>query len=149
MHPDHVAKLLKSPRLAGAENTPVPTQPSRPVDIYDAAMDTAFEQAAATYEAGKSNWRYDGESPLQAISVHPVGRLWLAAWEIRLLGGWDHKAREHANLLLPVLRNSESPFVLDLVFRALRSIHKNSQSSLGPELTAELGEALENHAVRM
>ena len=149
MHPDHIAKLLKNSKLAGVEHpSTVPPDPPRLVHTYDASMDAAFEQAAATYEAGKSNWRYDGESPLVALSVHPIGKLWYVAWAACLLGGSESKAREHANLLIPVLRNSKSSFVLDLTFRALRSIHRNFQSSLGPELYAELGDALATHAVR-
>jgi hypothetical protein len=141
---------LKNPKLAGVEHPPstIPPDPSRLVDTYDASMDAAFEQAAATYEAGKSNRRFERESPLGALGVDPVGKFWYAAWSTCLLGGIEAEANKNARLLLPVLRGTESPFVLDLVFRALRSIHRNSESSLGPELYAELGDALATHALQ-
>jgi hypothetical protein len=116
-----------------------------PPATYDFGMDAAFEQAAATYEAGKSNYRLGGEFPLAAISVDPIGRFWYSAWSTCLLGGTYTHAREYTHLLLLVLRNAKSPFVLDTVFRALRSIHRNSESSLGPDLYEELGEALAQH----
>jgi hypothetical protein len=148
MHPDHVAKLLKNPKLAGVDNAPVAPKPSSLANVYSARMDAAFEQAAVTYEAGKSNRRFEQESPLGALSVDPIGKLWYAAWRTVLLGGNEADASKDARLLLPVLRSTESPFVLDLVFRALRSIHRNSESSLGSELYADLGEALATHAVQ-
>jgi hypothetical protein len=148
MHPDHVAKLLKSPRLAGVDNAPVPPQPSRLVDTYDASMDATFEQAAATYEAGKSNRRFERDSPLGALSVDPIGKLWYAAWSICLLGGSaEADAINNVRLLLPVLLHSKSPFVLDLGFRALRSIHRQCKSSLGDDLYKELDDALKTYSI--
>jgi hypothetical protein len=51
-------------------------------------------------------------------------------------------------LLLPVLRHSRSPFVLDLVHSALRSIHRNFHSTLGPDLKEELRAALDDFDVK-
>jgi hypothetical protein len=148
MHPDHIAKLLQNPKLARMDTTTVPAKHQPLADTYDASMDAGFEQATATYEAGRSNRRFERESPLAELSVDPISKLWYAAWSTCLLGGIEAEAGKNARLLLPVLRGTQSSFVHNLVFRALHWIHRNSEASVGPELYAELGEALATHAVR-
>jgi hypothetical protein len=148
MHPDHIAKLLQNPKLASMSTTTVPANPQPLADTYDASMDAAFEQSAATYEAGKSNRRYEQESPLGALSVDPIGKFWYATWSICLLGGSrDADATKNVRLLLPVLLNSKSPFVQDLVFRALRLIHRQGKSSLGDDLFKKLDAAIQTHTI--
>jgi hypothetical protein len=142
MHPEHVAKLFNSPKLAGIKDATQPPQPPKASTTSDAhgwtpEMDRQFEEAAATYEVGKSNVRLGGDTPLREIIKHPVGRIWHEAWFVVLTGGGANNA-ETAMELLPVLRATQSAFVLDLVFRALMSIHRNWNSALRPELYKEL-----------
>jgi hypothetical protein len=155
--PEQIRTLLKNPNLAPAQRAALeakiadaPAHPAPdPKPSYTAEMDAEFLAAGEKYEAERSNVRLGIESPLHAIEAHPVGRLWHAAFAIRLLGGWDTKAREHMLMLLPVLRHSRSEDVQDQVFRALRALRRNYPEQLGAELTAELGEALDTHVRKM
>jgi len=149
MHPDHIARLLKSPKLAGIEDAPKPFKPISTSDafVWTAGHDKQFEEQAQKYEDGKFNWR-DGEPILVSITAHPIGKIWEAAWSWRLLGGIYGKEAETAKLLLPVLRHSQSPFALDLVHGALQSIHSNFCSTLSPDLKEELSAALEEFDVQ-
>jgi hypothetical protein len=150
MHPDHVARLLKNPKLMGIED---PAKPFKPISTSEAFIwttdhDRQFEEQAEKYETGKLDWRDSGKPILTEITAHPVGRFWEAAWSWTLLGGINGKEVETAKLLLPVLRQSQSAFVLDLVHGALRSIHRNFHSSLGVDLRDELTEALDHFDVQ-
>jgi hypothetical protein len=148
MNETQIQTMLQNPELTPARRAALeakltaPAPPAVAANSYDSSMDAAFEQAAATYEADKSNYRLGGESPLAALSVTPIGKLWYTAWGICLLGCRDSDASQNARLLLPVLQGTKSAFVRDITFRALRSIHRLSQAALAPELHQQITDAL-------
>jgi hypothetical protein len=144
MHPDHVAKLLKREKLVGIENAPRLPKPSTASDtpLWTPQMDRQFEEAAKTYEEGKSRVCLGEDTPLREIVKNPIGRIWYEAWSCALSGGFTGKNSVIARELLPILRATHSPLVFDLCFRALRSIHRLSAEDLDPMLLQEVEDAV-------
>ena len=144
MHPDHRQTLpsqsLWESKMLHYDRLSRPLFPTSSTGHQKS--DCQFEEAAARYEAGKSKVRLGEDTPLREIVKNPIGRIWYEAWSTAQFGGQQGESSRIARELLPILNASQSPFVSDLCFHALRSIYRLTLEELDPVLLQEVEDAV-------